>query len=141
MADAVVIGGGHRRRRPSRFAIWADRHMDWLLVAPAGVLILAMTIYPLVYSVWVAFVNFDFQIPGHAFVGLQNFAQVVEDPIARDSLLTTAILTIANVGTELLLGLALALAMTRLFRGRGVIMLVIIVPLFISPVIVGQFWS
>jgi multiple sugar transport system permease protein len=142
MADAGrAIGPGVRRRRGGRFAVWADRHMDWLLVAPAVVIILALTIYPLGYSLWVAFVNFDFQIPGHAFVGLQNFAQVVEDPVARSSLLTTLILTVANVATEFLLGLGLALAMTKLFRGRGVIMLILIVPLFISPVIVGQFWS
>ena len=142
MVDIAVLGGaGPRRQRPSRLALWADRRIDWLLVAPACLLILAMTIYPLAYSLWVVFVNFDFQIPGHAFVGLQNFAQVVEDPIARYSLVTTAILTVANVTTEFLLGLGLALAMTRNFRGRGTIMLILIVPLFISPVIVGQFWS
>jgi len=115
--------------------------MDWLLVAPASLLILALTVYPLAYSLWVVFVNFDFQIPGHAFVGLQNFAQVVEDPVARYSLVTTAILTVANVTTEFLLGLGLALAMVRGFRGRGAIMLILIMPLFISPVIVGQFWA
>jgi multiple sugar transport system permease protein len=142
MADAAfALPPGGQRRRGSRFAVWADRHMDWLLVAPAVILILALTIFPLAYSLWVAFVNYDFQIPGHAFVGLQNFADVVKDPIARYSLLTTALLTVANVGIEFLLGLGLALAMTKLFLGRGVIMLILIIPLFISPVIVGQFWS
>jgi multiple sugar transport system permease protein len=115
--------------------------MDWLLVAPACLLILALTVYPLAYSLWVVFVNFDFQIPGHAFVGLQNFAQVIEDPVARYSLAATAILTVGNVTTEFLLGLGLALAMTKTFRGRGAIMLILIIPLFISPVIVGQFWA
>jgi len=136
------MGGTVLRRRPAHgLSVWADRHFKWLLVAPAVTLILAITIYPLAYSVWVAFVNFDFQIPGHAFVGMQNFEQVVEDPVARSSLLTTVILTAANVMLEFLLGLGLALAMAKTFRGRGVIMLILIVPLFISPVIVGQFWS
>jgi multiple sugar transport system permease protein len=142
MAEAAAVRAGARRRPPARgFSRWADRHFKWLLVAPASLLILAITIYPLAYSVWVAFVNFDFQIPGHAFVGLQNFAHVVEDPVARSSLLTTMILTAANVALEFLLGLGLALAMAKTFRGRGLIMLILIVPLFISPVIVGQFWS
>ena len=122
-------------------SVWTDRHIDWLLVAPAVILILALTIYPLAYSVWVAFVNFDFQIPGHAFVGLQNFEYVVEDPIARRSLMTTAILSVSSVALEFLLGLGLAMAMTKLFRGRGVIMLILIIPLFVSPVVVGQIWS
>lgn len=142
MTSVGVIGGTVRRRgRAHALSVWADRHFKWLLVAPAVVLILAITIYPLAYSVWVAFVNFDFQIPGHAFVGLQNFEYVVEDPVARSSLVTTVLLTVANVTTEFLLGLGLALAMAKTFRGRGVIMLILIVPLFISPVIVGQFWA
>src|SRR5262245_64647294 len=103
------------QRRSSAFSLWADRHFKWLLVAPAALLILVLTIYPLVYSVWVAFVNFDFQIPGHAFVGLQNFEHVVEDPIARRSLLVTALLSVSSVVLEFLLGLGLAMAMTRTF--------------------------
>ena len=42
---------------------------------------------------------------------------------------------------EFVLGLALALAMVKTFRGRGVIMSILIIPLFISPVIVGQSWA
>jgi multiple sugar transport system permease protein len=142
MASVDLINGVvPPRRKASPLSVWTDRHIDWLLVAPAVILILALTIYPLAYSVWVAFVNFDFQIPGHAFVGLQNFEYVVEDPIARRSLMTTAILSVSSVALEFLLGLGLAMAMTKLFRGRGVIMLILIIPLFVSPVVVGQIWS
>ncbi len=137
----AVNGFGSPRRRAGSLSVWADRQFKWLLVAPAVVLILAMTIYPLGYSVWVAFVNYDFQIPGHAFVGLGNFAAVVKDPIAGRSLVNTAILAVSSVALEFLLGLGLAMAMTKTFRGRGVIMLILIVPLFISPVVVGQIWS
>lgn len=122
-------------------ADWSDRQFKWLLVAPAVLLILALSIYPMFFSAWVAFVNYDFQIPGHAFVGLKNFELVIADPVARWSLLLTAILSTANVAIEFLLGLALALAMVRPFPGRGLVMSIIIVPLFISPVIVGQGWS
>ena len=111
------------------------------MIAPATVLILALSIYPLLFSLWVAFVNYDFEIPGHAFVGLQNFAQIVNDPLARSSLGVTIALSITIVAVEFALGLALALAMVRTFRGRGIIMSILIVPLFISPVIVGQSWA
>ncbi|MDG4898723.1 sugar ABC transporter permease [Mesorhizobium sp. WSM4976] len=125
----------------SRFSDWCDRNFKWLLVAPAVVLIVALSVYPLLFSLWVSFVNYDFQIPGHAFVGFRNFEQVINDPVARWSLVLTAILSAANVVIEFLLGLALALAMVRDFPGRGLVMSVIIVPLFISPVIVGQAWA
>ncbi len=134
---------------PSRRAVsrgagrwgWVDRHIRWLLVLPAVLLILLFSIYPLIYSVWVAFVNYDFQIPGHAFVGLQNFQQVLADPLFASSLVTTAILSAASVAVEFGLGLLLALAMTDRFRARGVLMTIFLIPLFVSPVIVGQFWS
>ncbi len=138
IAERVALSGRAYRGTGST---WADRHIGWLLVLPAVLVILAISIYPLIYSVWVAFVNYDFLIPGHAFVGLGNFAEVIADPVARASLVTTIWLSAVDVAVEFALGLALALAMERTFRGRGVIMSVLIVPLFISPVIVGQFWA
>jgi len=143
MADGVGVNGVAVRRRaePAARSARTDRQIAWLLVLPAALLILALSIYPLIYSIWVAFVNYDFQIPGHAFVGLQNFREIVNDPIARLSLVNTVILAAACVAVEFALGLLLALAMLERFRGRGLIMPVLIIPLFISPVIVGQFWS
>jgi len=119
----------------------SDVRFKWLLVTPAALLILALSIYPLVFSVWVLFVNYDFQIPGHAFVGLRNFRQVVTDPVARSALWVTVWLTATCVAIEFLLGLALAMATVGTFRGRGLLISILIVPLFISPVIVGQAWA
>ena len=129
------------RKRAGFASAWADRHFKWLMVAPATLLILALSVYPLLFSLWVNFVNYDFEIPGHDFVGLQNFSQVVDDPLAWSSLGVTIALSVTVVIIEFLLGLALALAMVRTFRGRGVVISILIVPLFISPVIVGQSWA
>jgi multiple sugar transport system permease protein len=140
LIESARIASGAVVRRPT-LSEWSDRNFRWLLVAPAVCLILALSIFPLLFSLWVSFVNYDFQIPGHAFVGLKNFEQVVNDPVARWSLVVTAILSFSSVLLEFVLGLALALALTATFRGRGVIMSLIIVPLFISPVVVGQCWA
>src|SRR5688500_324309 len=143
MAQSATIDlpGGRAKSRRGGLSEWSDRHFKWLLVAPAVILILALSVYPLLFSLWVSFVNYDFQIPGHAFVGLKNFRQVIFDPVARWSLVVTAILSLSSVLIEFLLGLALALAMAKNFRGRGLIMSIVIIPLFISPVIVGQAWA
>lgn len=121
MADGVALGSenasGPGRRLPS--ARRSDWRFKWLLVTPAALLILAISIYPLLFSIWVTFVNYDFQIPGHAFVGLKNFEQVIFDPVARYSLLVTAGLTLSNVAVEFLLGLAVAMTLANTFRGRG----------------------
>lgn len=129
------------RMPASAFSQWCEKHFKWLMVAPAVLLILAFSVYPLLFSIWVAFVNYDFSVPGHAFVAFKNFQQVFADPAARWSVVVTAILSAAGVTIEFLLGLALAMAMVKDIRGRAVIMAVIIIPLFISPVIVGQAWA
>ena len=120
---------------------WSEQHFKWLMVAPAALLILAFSIYPMLFSLWVVFVNYDFQIPGHEFVGLQNFQQIINDPLAWSSLGLTIGLSVVVVAIEFALGLALALAMVKTFRGRGIVMSILIIPLFISPVIVGQSWA
>jgi multiple sugar transport system permease protein len=139
MTESVATLAQPRGR--GAFSDWADRHFRWLLIVPAVALILALSVYPLLFSVWVSFVNFDFQVPGHAFVGLKNFRMVVYDPVARWSLVLTVLFSTACVAIEFVLGLALALAMVRTFPGRGLIMSILIIPLFISPVIVGQAWA
>jgi multiple sugar transport system permease protein len=127
--------------RHSALSAWAERHFKWLIVAPAVILILALSVYPLLFSLWVDFVNYDFEIPGHDFVGLLNFQTVATDPIAQTALVLTLILSVVNVAVEFVLGLALALCMVKRFRGRGLAMSILIIPLFISPVIVGQSWT
>ncbi|MGE3830598.1 MAG: carbohydrate ABC transporter permease [Parvibaculaceae bacterium] len=141
MAEALAFGGTARDTRMSAFSQWCDRHFKWLLVAPAVLLILALSVYPMVFSIWVLFVNYDFTVPGHAFVGFRNFTRVLADPVARWSLWVTVVLSFFNVTLEFLLGLALALSMVKGFRGRGLVMSILIIPLFISPVIVGQAWA
>src|SRR6202042_69269 len=128
IATASSLAPPIRRGRASG---WADRNFKWLMVAPAVLIILAFSIYPLLFSLWVAFVNYDFQIPGPAFVGLQNFQQIIDDPLAWSSLGLTIVLSVTVVAIEFVLGLALALAMVKTFRGRGIVMSILIIPLFV----------
>ena len=130
-----------RRRRTSAASFFLDRHIRWLLVTPAILLILFLTIYPLGYSMWVNFINYDFAVPGHRWVALDNFKLVWDDPIARNALWVTLGLSGACVVVELVLGFALALAMLRPFPGRRLLMTLFVVPLFISPIVVGTFFA
>ncbi len=76
-------------------------------------MILALSIYPLIYSLWVAFVNYDFLVPGHAFVGLGNFARCWPTRCALHRCLPRLSSPALNVVVEFVLGLALALAMEQ----------------------------
>ena len=125
------------RRRPRAASSWLDRNVKWVLVSPAIFIVLALTVFPLGFALWTAFVQFDFSISEeHPWVGLDNFRTIWEDPIWRRSLYITGGLAAGATLLELGLGLILALAMLRPFRGRRVLMVLFVIPLFISPVIV-----
>ncbi|MFN0156053.1 MAG: carbohydrate ABC transporter permease [Gaiella sp.] len=112
------------------------------MISPAVLLIVALTIFPLGFAVWTAFVQFDFSLGNdHPWVGLDNFRANFEDPVWWHSLWVTAFMSTAAVVIELALGLGLAIAMLRPFRGRRVLMTMFVIPLFISPVIVGAFFD
>ena len=110
-------------------------------MAPAVLLILALSVYPLLFSVWVLFVNYDFQIPGHAFVGLKNFRQVFADPVARWSLFLTVTLSVTNVADRVPARPCPGADNGQDLSRAWLVMSIVIVPLFISPVIVGQAWT
>ncbi len=120
---------------------WADRHIKWLLVIPVVILILAIAIFPLGYSLWVSFVQFDFRLEGHPWIGLDNYKDVVSNAVWQASLWRTLALAAAVVFVELIFGLALALAMVRPFVGRRFLIPIFIFPLFMAPVAVGQTWK
>jgi len=140
---AVRVEAIERRRSPLGAASsWADRHIRWLLVAPALLLVLGLMIFPLGFSIWVNFVQYDFSLgEEHPWVALDNFKANWEDPVWVHSLWVTAFLASAAVAVELVLGLLLALAMVRPFRGRRALMTLFVLPLFMSPVIVGMFFD
>src|SRR5260370_33979467 len=114
MDGGRLVGGG--------FVGLFERHLKRLIVESAALLILVLSIYPLAFSLWANFVNYDFQIPGHAFVGLGNFEQIIDDPLAPSSLVTTVLLSVADVTVEFVLELSLGLINGRALPGRGLIM-------------------
>ena len=128
-------------RGRDQLAAWANRHYRLLLLAPAAILIALVAAYPLGYSMWASFVSFDFRVPERAWVGLDNYSSVVNDPIALQALWQTVVMTGAAVTLELALAFVLALAMVSRFRGRSALLPLLIFPLFLSPVVAGQVWA
>jgi len=94
--------------------------LPWLLLIPAGIVILALTVYPLVQLVIISFQEFGrAQIFGTppGFVGLDNYADVLTDPVFWTVLMRSIGFALVNVLTTMLLGVLIALLMTRLNRG------------------------
>src|SRR5437763_15661035 len=103
---------------PSYDVVRLRRWVSVCMMLPCIVLILLLTIFPLLYSLGVSFFRWEVQIPGHPFVGLANYAELIHDATFWGSLQATAIIAGCAVLAELVLGMALALALPGTVRGH-----------------------
>ncbi|HSN88773.1 MAG TPA: sugar ABC transporter permease [Thermoanaerobaculia bacterium] len=119
-----------------------DRRFAWLLVTPALATVAAVAIFPLGWTVWESLHRHDLRMPwlGRPFVGLANYAEILADGRFWRALGHTAFFAAATVTLELVLGLFLALAMNRAFRGRGLVRAAILVPWAIPTVVAALLW-
>jgi multiple sugar transport system permease protein len=89
--DGQVDGArpGGRRRLTERAR--AERNLAWKLCAPAVVVMLLVTAYPIVYAVWLSLQKYDLRFPDEReFVGLANYGDVLSSSLWWDDLFTTS---------------------------------------------------
>ena len=113
-----------------------DRALPYLLLAPTLLLILAVVVYPLFYGLRQSFLGFRFG-RSTGSVGFDNYRQLLDDPYFRDSLWVTLKFVFLAVSIETVLGLALALLVAKEFPFTKLARLVLIVPMIITPIVVG----
>ena len=118
-----------------------ERRLGLALSAPAFIVMVFVTAYPLIYAVVLSFYNYRLTDPeGRTFVGLRNFATVLTDPVWWSDFLTTLIITAASVAVELVLGFAFAFVMYRILFGRSLVRTGILVPYGIITVVSAFIW-
>lgn len=121
----------------------SERLIPWLFLAPALILILAITAYPLIYSLTISFQDFNVYrsaSAGSRFVGLDNYLALVRDPLFWHSLQLSITYVIASVVGSLILGFSLALLLDRELRAMSLLRSFLIVPMVVTPVSVGLTW-
>lgn len=112
-----------------------------ILVFPAVLMIVLVALVPMVYSIWTALVDFNLRSQGHPFVGFKNFATVLGDPRFVRTLIFTFILAWFVTCVEVALGTGLAIALhNRTRRWRRFLVPLLVAPMFVAPVVVGQLW-
>lgn len=118
-----------------------ERSLGWRLSAPAFIVMILVTAYPLGYALVLSLYKYRLTDPdGREFVGLQNYTTVLTDPIWWSSFFTTAIITVASVAIELVLGFGFAWVMYRIVRGRSFVRTAILVPYGIITVVSAFIW-
>jgi multiple sugar transport system permease protein len=108
----------------------------FLFVGPAVIWIIAFTIFPLFYALYTSLYTYRFG-QRFGFVGLGNFSRLFTDENLLSSLRITLIFVIGTVAVEMVLGVALALLLSREIRGSNVMRGIATLPLFATPVAVG----
>jgi multiple sugar transport system permease protein len=118
-----------------------ERRLAWLLCAPAVIVMLLVTGYPIVYAFILSLQKFDLRFPDEKeFVGLSNYADVLSSTTWWSALGTTVIITVISVAIELVLGMLIALVMHRAIFGRGPVRAAILIPYGIVTVVAAFAW-
>lgn len=107
---------------------------------PSLVVLLAVLAYPMLYSLWMSFQNYDMITPP-VFNGLQNYLDVLKNDLFWNAVRVTATMTVGAFVVEFLLGLGLALAIERHdVHLKGLFRMIFITPIVLTPVVVGLNW-
>ena len=124
-----------------------------LLVLPALSVMFAVVLFPLLYSLWLSFTDvnvlrttgpvielFGVRVPLFRWVGLQNYATILDDPLYWSSLWRTLYFVAAFVLEATLVGLGMALVLNERFAGRPLMRSLLLIPWSLSRVVVGLLW-
>lgn len=96
--------------------------------------------FPFFYDIYLALNRYFLLTPKVTFVGLYNFRKMVNDPSFIDSLIRGSLFAFLALATEIPLGLALGLFLSREFKGQGVLRTILCIPLAIPPIAIGILW-
>jgi multiple sugar transport system permease protein len=124
----MAMRGSRLRGKNDRVKLW--------FVMPAALWILAFTVFPLIFSIYISLFAVR---PGRPwrFIGLGNFGRLWTDDNLHNALIVTIIFVAASVTIEMVLGFALALLFNREMRGRQFFRALMTLPLFATPVAIG----
>ncbi len=144
MADVAAPLVRRRERAPRQARTGRardERRLAWMLCAPAVVVMLAVTAYPMGYAVYLSLLRADLRFPqDNAWVGLSNYSTVLTSSVWWRDVEHTVIITGVSVAIELALGMTLALVMHRTIVGRGLVRTAALVPYGIITVVAAFAW-
>jgi multiple sugar transport system permease protein len=120
----------------------AERKLAFKLVAPAAIVMVLVTAYPIIDTIVLSLQRASLDQPGkNKFIGLANYGYVFKAHLFWMDLLHTAVITVVSVGIEFALGMLLALAMHRVIFARGLLRSIALVPYAIVAVVAAYAWQ
>ena len=126
-----------------KFKGLSDKAIAWIFIAPTLILLLAINIYPLIYAIRMSFTNFYAKKIGREvkFVGLKNYKKILGKEEIWEKMQITAHFVCLTLVLQALMGLGLALLLNKKFKGNELLTTLIVLPMMLSPAVVGVFWT
>jgi len=118
-----------------------DYQLKMMFIMPTLILLVVMNIFPLLWSLILSFSKYSAigsQSPD--FIGTRNYSRIFSDPNIWRYFTTTAYFVVLAVAAQFTIGFGLALLLNREFKGKGVVTTLMLIPMMLSPVVVGLFW-
>jgi multiple sugar transport system permease protein len=132
MISTTIVRGDDRR---------SQRRLAYRLIAPAVILMLVVTGYPILYAFWLSLHRYNLASPADIkFIGLANYQTILTDNYWWTAFFVTSVITVISVAIEFVLGLGLALVMHRTIFARGMVRTSILIPYGIVTVAASYSW-
>jgi multiple sugar transport system permease protein len=121
----------------------SDRAIAWIFVSPTILILLAINIFPLIWTIWLSFTNYRVNRPNNdvEFIGLRNYERILTDPDIWMTMQATAHFLFWTIVFQVLIGFALAYLINKKFKGNDMWTTIIVLPMMLSPAVVGNFWT
>jgi multiple sugar transport system permease protein len=121
----------------------SDRAIAWIFVAPTIFLLLVINIFPLIWTIQLSFTNYKANRIGREVkdIGLRNYERILNDSDIWLNMQATAHFLLWTIVLQVLIGFALAWFINRNFKGNAFWTTVIVLPMMLSPAVVGNFWK
>ncbi|MEP0521047.1 MAG: sugar ABC transporter permease [Hyphomicrobiales bacterium] len=121
----------------------SDRAIAWLFVAPTIIILLAINIFPLIWTIYLSFTNYAVNRPNREvkYIGLRNYERILGDADTWATMQATAHFLIWTIVLQVLIGFTLAYLINKKFKGNDLWTTIIVFPMMLSPAVVGNFWT
>jgi multiple sugar transport system permease protein len=141
-ATAATEKAPKKRKPPLSEGARAERRLGFLLCAPAVIVMIAVTAYPLIYAIWLSLERYNLELPQDIkFIGFSNYGAVLSSPYWWHALVVTLVITVISVSVTLVLGMLLAQLMHRTLFTRGLVRTASLIPYGIVTVAAAYGWQ
>lgn len=122
---------------------FSDRAIAWMFVGPTIILLLAINIFPLIWTINLSFTNYKANRPNRAveYIGFRNYERILTDADTWIAMQATAHFLFWTILLQVIIGFSLAWLINQKFKANDLWTTIIVLPMMLSPAVVGNFWT